>query len=415
MRYVLMATIAALWIAGTTTAQSQAPAPDAGPGARVAIPPIPQAPEEKRDNGTTTHEPEARQEQPSTAPSASDKALPGESPTESAAGTARGHVPALEGLQVNADGAVIAAPGKRELARAVGVLSAGDDPNATRMLGEMADALANEPIKILPVIGRGPIPNVVDMIQLDGIDFAVLPADVLTYLEAEGVFLPQAKNVIRAVGRLYDEEFHLLARRKIGAIQKLAGQRVAIDVPGSASFITAQLVFGLLGVQMEPVAIDPGRALEQLRKGDIAAMVLVARKPARLFHDLNVEDQLHFLPVSMTPSLRALYAPAQIRPADYPLLIRGGEAGRGRPIATLSVGRVLAVYNWAPESDRFPAVQAFVEAITRNLPTLKAAGRSPDWREANFAQPVPGWPRYAGLDAPATTPAQPAGAAERER
>jgi hypothetical protein len=344
--------------------------------------------------------------------SISDRSGAGKSSQDNAAGAERGNVSAPDAMQVNADGAVISAPAKRSVASTVGVLSADRDPDSIRMLSEMADALENEPVQVLPVIGKGPIHNVASLIYSSGIDFAVLPADVLAYLEAEGVFLPKAKSVISAVGRLGDEEFHLLAQREIGSIEQLAGRRVAIDRADSPSHITAMMVFGALGVQIEPVALDSSRALERLKKRDIAAMVLVRRKPARLFYDLNVEDRLHFLPVRMTPKMLTIYEQAEIRPADYPLLIPAGETGRGRPIATLRVGRVLAAFNWAPESDRFPVVQSVVEAVLRSQPALKSAGHHPNWRESDLAQPVPGWTRYAGLNALAATPEPPAGARE---
>jgi hypothetical protein len=353
-----------------------------------------QAPGEARNAGMELVS-ESRPDQ-----SPADAAVPDTSvPGKASPGAEHDDLSAPGGMRVNADGAVISAPGKRDLARTVGVLSADRDPDSIRMLGELADALENVPVQVLPVIGKGPIHNVVNMLYSSGIDFAVLPADVLAYLEAEGVLMPGAKNVISAVGRLYDEEFHLLAQRDIGSIEQLAGRRVAIGEADSPSHITAEMVFRALGVQIEPVEIDPVRALERLRKRDISAMVLVQRKPARLFYDLHVEDRLHFLPVSMTPNLLAIYEQAQIRPADYPLLIPAAEAGRGRPIATLKVSRVLAAFNWAPESDRFPVVQSFAEAHLRSQPALKSAGRHPNWRQTDLAQPVPGWTPYAGPNA----------------
>ncbi|HEX2116241.1 MAG TPA: TAXI family TRAP transporter solute-binding subunit [Alphaproteobacteria bacterium] len=331
---------------------------------------------------------------------------------DNAPGAERGDVPALHAIHLNADGAVISAPGKSTAARAVGVLSKNRDPASIRMLSEMSDVLEHEPVQILPVLGKGPVHNVASLIYSGSIELAILPADVLAYLEAEGALFPGAKNVVSAVGRLYDEEFHLLARREIGSIEQLAGRRVAIDRAESPSHITAKMVFGALGVRIEPVAIDASRALERLKKRDIAAMVLVERKPARLFYDLNVDDRLHFLPVRMTPKLLTIYEQAEIRPADYPLLIPAGESGRGRPITTLKVGRVLAAFNWAPESDRFPAVQSAVEAIVRSQPTLKSPGHHPAWQESDLAQPVPGWTPYAGLNALAAMPTAPAGARE---
>ncbi|MFC7607350.1 TAXI family TRAP transporter solute-binding subunit [Teichococcus aestuarii] len=80
-------------------------------------------------------------------------------------------------------------------------------------------------------------------------------------------------------------------------------------------------------------------ALEQLRRGEIAAMIYVAGKPARLFSGLETGAGLRFLPLPATPAMLQTYQRARLSAADYPRLIGGGEA-----VETLSLGAVLAVY-----------------------------------------------------------------------
>jgi len=103
------------------------------------------------------------------------------------------------------------------------------------------------------------------------------------------------------------------------------------------------VLFQALKINVQPVLFDPASAIQQLRQGEIAAIVHVAKSPARLFFNMNWDDRVHFLAIPFTQEISRIYLPAVLAPADYPMLIRGGEAGRGTPIATVAVPIVLAV------------------------------------------------------------------------
>jgi TRAP-type uncharacterized transport system substrate-binding protein len=185
------------------------------------------------------------------------------------------------------------------------------------------------------------VQNVIDLLNLRRADTAIVPSDVLAYLR--DVSLPAVDASIAYIKQLDQEEVHILARQDIPSIADLAGKKVNFDLRDSRSFITASVLFRALRINVQPVSLDQSRALQQLRQGEIAATVHVAKSPARLFFDLNWDDGVHFLPVPFTQEVSRAYVPARLAPADYPLLIGGGEAGRGDPIATVAVPIVLAV------------------------------------------------------------------------
>ena len=54
---------------------------------------------------------------------------------------------------------------------------------------------------------------------------------------------------VRIAFPLYNEEVHVLARREIATLADLSGQRVAIGVEDSGTFLTASLVLDLAGVE----------------------------------------------------------------------------------------------------------------------------------------------------------------------
>jgi len=180
-------------------------------------------------------------------------------------------------------------------------------------------------LRIAPLAGQGPVQNVIDLLKLRGPDAAIVPSDVLPYLQ-DGR-LADAGSSIAYIRKLDQEEVHILARQDISSIADLAGKKVNFDLRDSRSFITASVLFRALGINVQPVSLDQPRALQQLRQGEIAATVHVAKSPARQFFDLNWDDGVHFLPVPFTQEVSRTYLPSRLAPADYPLLIGGGEAG----------------------------------------------------------------------------------------
>ena len=228
--------------------------------------------------------------------------------------------------------------------------------------------------------------NVIDLLNLRRAD-AIVPSDVLAYLR-DGR-LPGADASIAYIKRLDQEEVHILARQNITSIADLAGKKVNFDLRDSRSFITASVLFRALRINVQPVSLDQARALQQLRQGEIAATVHVAKSPARLFFDLNWDDGVHFLPVPFTEEVSRAYLPARLAPADYPLLIGGGEAGRGDPIATVAVPIVLAVNTRALETEGNRDNSQLIDAASARMITYQGSTSRPD-----LATEVPGWRRF---------------------
>jgi uncharacterized protein len=282
----------------------------------------------------------------------------------------------------------------------VGILSMGEDSISIRIIRDLAAVLDSEKLRILPVVGNGSLQNIANLVTLREIDIGIVQSDVLAYIQRgqlfpDEPFFPGVEESIRYIIKLYTEEVHVLASRDIARLTDLAGKKVNFDVRGSGTSITASLLFDKLHVKVDPVFLDPPLALEKVRSGELAALVLVTGKPARLFFDVNQEDGVHFLPVPLTPELLNIYQPARLGIENYPLLIGSGEAGWGQSIDTVAVSVMLAVYNWAPKTDRYRKLSRFVDAFFRRLPAFQGPPRHPKWKEVDLAAPVPGWLRFA--------------------
>jgi uncharacterized protein len=126
-----------------------------------------------------------------------------------------------------------------------------------------------------------------------------------------------------------------------------------------------------------------------LRRGEIAAIALVAGKPAPLFCELIGESGLHFLAIPLDPAVTTAYMPARFTAADYPGLVPYNQ-----PIDTVAVGTVLAVANLQAGSERYRNVANFVDALFTGFQSLLEPGYHPKWREVDIMAELPGWRRF---------------------
>jgi uncharacterized protein len=281
----------------------------------------------------------------------------------------------------------------RANAGTVGIVSGGVDGTYVRIAADLAAVLDNtDGLRVLPLLGKGSLQNLSDIAFLKGIDIGIVQSDALAYARRERLY-PGIDTSIQYIAKLYNEEMHILARADITTMRDLAGKRVNVDLRGSGTAMTASLVFERLGVSIEATNFDQALALEKLKQGEIAALVYVAGRPARLFSDLRREDGLHFVPVPLDATLLDTYLPARLSAEDYPLLVPEGDA-----VETVAVGAVMAVYSWAPDTERYRKVARFVQAFFTKFDSFLQPPRHAKWKEVNLAAEVPGWTRFQAAE-----------------
>jgi uncharacterized protein len=134
---------------------------------------------------------------------------------------------------------------------------------------------------------------------------------------------------------------------------------------------------------------DSREGIEKLRRNEIAAVALVAGKPAPVFCDLIGENGLHFLSIPADAAVGAGYVPARITAGDYPGLVPYNQ-----PVDTVAVGTLLAVTEVQPGSDRYRNIGNFVEAFFGGFELLLQPGHHPKWHEVNIMTELPGWRRF---------------------
>ena len=242
--------------------------------------------------------------------------------------------------------------------------------------------------RVLPVIGKGALENLTDVKLLRGIDMAILQTDVMDYARQQNLF-PGIDYSVTYIAKLYNEEFHLLARQDIKTVADLANQKVNVDLRGAGTAITASRLFELMKIPVAATNDDQGVAIEKLRKGEVAAIAFVAGKPAPLFHNLNGNDGLHLLSIPLTPVVTAAYVPTRLTAADYP-----GLTPNDQPVDTVAVGAVLLAANLQQGGERYRNLVNFVDAFFTGFQSLLEPGHHPKWREVNISAELPGWRRF---------------------
>ncbi|WP_170937245.1 TAXI family TRAP transporter solute-binding subunit [Rhodomicrobium sp. R_RK_3] len=259
-------------------------------------------------------------------------------------------------------------------------------------------------LRVLPVIGKGAAQNTKDILYLRNTDMGITQSDILRHYSNTGEVGRNIANRLRYITRLYNEEMHLLVAPNINKVEDLRGKKVNFSDAGSGTQISNRIIFDALKVKVEEVNMGQEDAFEALKRGDISATVLFGGKPAGAFARIEANPSKYkLLPVPYVPDLQEVYLPATFSHDDYPNLIAEGQT-----VDTIAVGAVLAVFNWAPGSERYRRVAKFTKALFENFDKFLQKPRHPKWKEVNLAAELPGWQRFGAaqelLNKPGSAP-----------
>jgi TRAP-type uncharacterized transport system substrate-binding protein len=239
---------------------------------------------------------------------------------------------------------------------------------------------------VLPIVTRGPTENVNDLLYLRGVDVAVINSDSLEEYKFQ---VPQIQQRIVYLLNLFPSELHIFVRPEVKSLADLAGKKVNFNTQGTAAAYSGPLIFSRLGLDVEKMFIPHPVALEQMRRGEIAAVVFVTSKPVDAFVKGKWEEGFKFLPVEYGPKFEDYYLPSYLEPADYPNLVPKGER-----IATIAVPTILASYNWRPGSPRYRRVARFVDELFSRSNKLQSPGFDAKWKDVNLTTRAPGLERF---------------------
>jgi len=259
----------------------------------------------------------------------------------------------------------------------------GSDGISVRIAEDLARLIDDGATRrLVPVVGKSSLQNIIDLRYLRGVDLAIVQADMLDDAKIKQVI--SGLDSLTYITKLYNEEFHLLVRSSIKTVADLSGQKVNVNLPGSGTDITAARLFDQLKLSVTVAHDAPQVALERLRKGDIAAIAFVTGKPAPLFIGLTAEDGLHFLPIPFDAWQNTTYVPTRLTSADYPGLVEPDQ-----PIATIAVASILLSADLRQLPDRYNNVVNFIDVFFTGFQSLLGPGYHAKWGEINLATDIP--------------------------
>jgi hypothetical protein len=256
--------------------------------------------------------------------------------------------------------------------------------DSVKAANEVAARLGGPDARLHAEASRGVLDSAARLADRPAAVSAILPSGTLAYMTRSGLSA-SVVYALRFIARLGVSELHVLASQRIAGLADLAGRKVNLGPQGSTTQATVAVLLDKLPLlRVDPVYLDHDQALAAVLRGEIAAMMLVGPAPVPLLRQVNLSDQVHFLAIEETGAAAVGLSPALILPEDYPQL-GGGEAQRGRAVATLGVPMVLGCFNWSSGTPMYAGLARLCDLL---------AERGSGLRGFDMAAEVAGWERF---------------------
>ena len=256
------------------------------------------------------------------------------------------------------------------------------------LMSDLARVVDNDQVRVLQVIGKGPVQDVIDILDLKSIDMGAVVSDVPEFYKLQ-YNLPDIASRLRYIAKLYDNEIHIVAPTSIKTVFDLADKKVM--APKDVGFYAARSIFSRLNIKCTfDVQTDDTLALQKVVNGEADAWIVSTGKVMPIARNLKNEDgRLHLVDIPYDARVQELYLPSTFTSNEYPNLIP-----QGQKVGTLAASTLLISYNWPENSDRYRRVARFVDAFFSKIDEFDKPPRHPKWREASISATIPGWQRF---------------------
>lgn len=212
----------------------------------------------------------------------------------------------------------------------LGAAAADSRPTYTMYTGSARGTyyqIANDLVRACPALDinvvstDGSLDNLNSLIQAPlikaGNRFAFVQNDVLNSVMSSE---PIAKQFIKPVMTLYNEDIQVLVYKGSGItkLSDLNGKRVAVGVPGSGAWFTANAIRAQLGIQWTAVERSQEESILGVLVGDIDALIAVGGSPIKMFNEMGkfVKDRVALISLSDT-QLNRLYESSKLPAGTY--------------------------------------------------------------------------------------------------
>jgi len=283
---------------------------------------------------------------------------------------------------------------------AVSIITSGITCTCARFaedIRNIVNDLRPDGIRVLPTLGVGGLQNLNDVLFLKGIDMGVVDEDNLVLLKKRDPQLyANIEQSVQYITKLYNSEYHVLARSDIKSFDDLRGKKVSFNLKDSQTEVTSDVIFDMLKIDVQRVNYDNDSALKKLRDGEIAAMIILSGAPQAAVLKVTKADNIHLmaldersLPNHDLHPVFAKYLPIELTHEQYPALIPEGQT-----VSTVGIRSLLVTYAWPENSVRYNKIAKFVHEFFGKIDQFHDGSRHPKWEEISLAAEMPGWTRF---------------------
>ena len=133
---------------------------------------------------------------------------------------------------------------------AVSIMTSGLTCTCARFAEDIRNVvndLRPDGIRVLPVLGVGGLQNLNDVLFLKGIDMGVVDEDnVILLKKRDPQLYANIEQSVQYITKLYNSEYHVLARSDIKSFDDLRGKKVSFNLKDSQTEVTSEVIFDMV-------------------------------------------------------------------------------------------------------------------------------------------------------------------------
>lgn len=238
------------------------------------------------------------------------------------------------------------------------------------MVEDITRVCSGPKVRYNNVITDGAIDNLFRVHDDKKVQYGIVDEAALVYQQGLD---PKMMERIVMVFPFFSMEVHLAVNdnSSIRSLADLQGKRVYEGAESSSTWVSAQVIKGLTGLQWQGQSFSQTEAMSALKSGKVDAVLVVAGRPATLF---TTASGIRLVPLSH-PKLDSFgYYTKTMIPAD------GSYPFQKSAVQTYKVNNLIVTY--AFKNQYQAEIREFVGCIARNIETLQKNGH-PKWRDVN--------------------------------
>ena len=185
-----------------------------------------------------------------------------------------------------------------QVAAALTIATGSTEGTYFRIAQDIKEVAGKVGVELSVISTNGSFENI-NLLGKGKTDLAIVQKDALNYF-ADVMKEEGGKNIFRSVKvilNLYPEEVHVITNNKaISSFRDLEGKRVSVGAENSGSLLTGEMLLRAYKVKAKKLHYQPDRAVGQLRKGELDAMIFVGGAPVSAFKKLGNQFRIVRLP-----------------------------------------------------------------------------------------------------------------------